>query len=220
MFTPLLERFPSRLVASLRFPWIIFHTIAIVLTALLVLSGIDWAFFLATRGATWGWLVFGAGIGGFFVPVLAPLALYLWGEARSRPALQHTALLIAQAEGIAWLVSSTYKVFTGRIQPEFLTTLGTTDISHAFQFGFLKHGIFWGWPSSHAAVAFAGAFMLVFLARSRLLAAAAIAWAVFVALGAAIGFHWLSDALAGALIGYAIARSIAADVARSDLRPY
>lgn len=214
MFQLLFHRAHLRLFASLRAPWLYAHAAAIVLTALLVLSGADWAFFQATRGATWSWLVFGAGIGGFFVPILLPLSLYLLGEARARADLRQTAMLIAQAEAVAWLVSVAYKSVTGRLEPEFLTAYGTTDISHAFQFGFMQHGIFWGWPSSHACVAVAGAVTLSLLLRSRLLCVAALAWAAFVALGAAIGFHWLSDVLAGALIGYAVGRSVYQDAAR------
>ncbi|HWP61717.1 MAG TPA: hypothetical protein VN495_03870, partial [Candidatus Paceibacterota bacterium] len=41
-------------------PW---HALAILLTAIIVLSDTDWHFFLATRPYTYYWLVFGAGIG-------------------------------------------------------------------------------------------------------------------------------------------------------------
>jgi membrane-associated phospholipid phosphatase len=34
------------------------------------------------------------------------------------------------------------------------------DSRHGFQFGFLKGGIFWGWPSGHTTVAFSMALCL------------------------------------------------------------
>lgn len=216
MFKAVLERFPQRLLASFRQPYIWYHACAIAVTAALVFSGGDWAFFEATRNATFGCLVFGAGIGGFFVPILLPLAMYLWGEYRGDAGFMRAGATVFQAGAIAWLVSSTYKAFTGRLQPEFLTTYGTTDISHAFNFGFWQHGIFWGWPSSHACVAVAGAVALALIfPRNWALGAAAIAYAIFVAAGAAIGFHWLSDVLAGCLIGYAVGASVAADASKT-----
>lgn len=205
MIRAVLTRFPSMLVASLGLPFIWYHVAAIVITAVLVFSGSDWAFFEATRGATFGWLVFGAGIGGFFMPILLPLSMYLWGEYRGDAWLMRSGATVFQAGAIAWLVSSTYKAFTGRFQPEFLSTYGVTDISREFHFGFLQHGIFWGWPSSHACVAVAGAVALTLLfPRNRALRIAAFAYAAFVALGAAVGFHWLSDVIAGCIIGYAV----------------
>ena len=44
---------------------------------------------------------------------------------------------------VALLLATIYKAGTGRLQPNLVNGF---DISHAFQFGILKHGIFWGWP--------------------------------------------------------------------------
>lgn len=211
MFASLVRGFPRLLVASFRLPYLYFHAAAIVLTCIVVFSGIDWRFFELTRGYTFYWLVFGAGIGGFFVPVVGPLVLYLWGSVRKNARATHAAIRIWQVEAVAWLVSSTYKAFTGRIQPEFLTSFGTNDISREFHFGFWQHGIFWGWPSSHTCVAVAGAVMLARLyPEHHAVRYASYTYAIFIAVGAAVGFHWLSDVLAGALVAYAIAQSACA----------
>ncbi len=205
----LVQTFGNYLIASFRGPWIPFHLAAIVLTYAILMTGSDWAFFEATRASTYHWLVFGAGLGGFVIPILAPVALYVWARLRSDTSLLATSFLLAQAEASAWLISSTYKAFTGRTQPEFLTTFNTLDISHGFHFGFWQNGIFWGWPSSHACVAVAGAIILAYaFSRYRAVVYGTYLYAAFVAVGAAIGFHWLSDAIAGVLIGYAVGASI------------
>ncbi len=177
------------------------HALAIVLTAIFVLSGFDWWFYMITRSPLLYPLVWAAGLGGFFVPVLVPVSLYIVGEMRHNQKLMDQAAAIAQAVIIALLVSSFYKIFTGRIQPEFLGTSVGTDISREFQFGILRHGIFWGWPSSHAAVAFAGGTALVRMIRNKSVQVFALMYMAIVAVGAAVGFHWFSDVIAGAIIG-------------------
>jgi len=202
MFRTFLYHVPQNFIASFRGYNLLFHFLAAVLTYVLVMSGIDWTFFEATRSPALRLLIMGAGIGGFFVPVIIPVGLYLWGEVKGRSDLVHKAGALAEAGIIAWLISSAYKAFTGRIQPEFLTNISSLDITREFHFGFLENGIFWGWPSSHTAVAVAMSVTLVILfPRSRFVRYGALAYAIFIAFGASIGFHWLSDVVAGAIIG-------------------
>lgn len=181
---------------------IFFHALAIGCTAALVLSGADWRFFEITRSPSFTPLIFLAGIGGFFVPVLLPVGLYIFGEWKANRRALVSAAAGAQAVIIALSVSSFYKVFTGRIQPEFLASVPGVDISREFHFGFLQHGIFWGWPSSHAAVACALATALfVFYKHRPAVLYPVLLYALVVVSGAAIGFHWLSDVVAGMILG-------------------
>lgn len=184
---------------------LLWHVLAIGLTAILVLSGADWKFFEATRQEIFYWPIMIAGIGGFFVPVLIPLGVYLWGEFARRPFLMAKGAAAGRAVIIAYLVSIIYKSLTGREEPEFLTTFSMVDNSRAFDFGFLEYGVFWGWPSSHTAVAFALSFTLIFLSRSLWIRLPAVAYAIFIGFGAAVGFHWLSDVVAGAIFGLLVA---------------
>jgi len=194
---------------------LLWHAVAIALTAVLVLSGADWWFFEQTRWSGFHVLIFAAGISGFFVPVVVPIGLYLYGEWRHNRRLMLMGAAAGQASLLGYLVSIIYKVFTGRTQPEFLTHYITTDISRDFHFGFLQHGIFWGWPSSHAATVFAGAVALAMLCPSRSIRVVSLAYACLVGMGAAIGFHWLSDVVAGVIlgsvVGAAVAKSFRAD---------
>lgn len=196
--------------ASFRPPYLWAHGIAIALTALLVLTGADWWFFEHTRTIFMVYPMVLAGIIGFFVPLVVPLGIYLRGVRAGVDDLKHVAWIVALAQACAWVIASSYKVVTGRTQPEFLTHLNTIDISRDFHFGFLEYGMYWGWPSAHAATACAMAAALYALyPRSRVVRYVAIPYAIYMIIGAAIGFHWLSDALAGALIGTVVGFSVA-----------
>ena len=209
MIRALVYKLPTNFIACFRKYNLLWHFSAIVLTYLLVTSGFDWQFYLTTRSNLLTWIVFGAGIGGFIIPVLVPLGVYITGEIKKNKKLTVVGAATLQASFIGLVVSSIYKVFTGRIQPEFLTHFGTTDISKEFNFGFLKHGIYWGWPSSHAAVAFAGAVALITLfPKITWLKYTVIFYALFISAGAAIGFHWFSDVIAGILIGIMIGMTV------------
>jgi membrane-associated phospholipid phosphatase len=110
---------------------------------------------------------------------------------------------LAQAVILGSFVSSLYKALTGRIQPN--TVDFTIDISHKFQFGFFKHGIFWGWPSSHTTIAFSMAFALISLyPKQKWIHVLAIAYAVYIGLAVSTSIHWLSEAVAGTIIGIVV----------------
>ncbi len=191
------------------------HILAVALTALIVLSGIDWWFFEATRSPLWQPLVITAGITGFFFPFLVGVLLYIVGRYRKDERLKIAGAAAVQAVVLSWLVTGFYKALTGRLQPEFMNS--TVDISRAFQFGFWRHGVFWGWPSTHTGGVWALTFAIApFVRRPTVIVAGA--YAIFVSLGAAIGFHWFSDVVAGliigTLIGYVVAESFRARIAR------
>jgi len=196
------HRLPLRFAAVFSPKNLSYHIAAIVLTYVLVISGFDWYFFEITRSPYLRILIMAAGIGGFFVPILLPVGMYLFGQLKKNAELIAAGAASAQAVIVAWLVSSAYKAFTGRIQPEFLTQGPFTDISRDFNFGFLQHGIFWGWPSSHTAVACALAtVLLVRYRKNKTVRFLALLYAILIASGAAVGFHWFSDVVAGVIIG-------------------
>jgi len=176
--------------------------IAIVTTTAIVLSGLDWRYYEATRSQMLFGFVLFAGLGGFVVPVFAPALLFLFGLLRKQKNVVELGLLIARSEMTAYLISIIYKAFTGRFQPNLATGF---DISREFHFGILQNGIFWGWPSSHTAVAFAGAIVLALSVRNPVVRALAVLYAFLIGFGASVGFHWLSDVVAGAIIGTAVA---------------
>jgi membrane-associated phospholipid phosphatase len=182
--------------------YLLWHAAAIILTYLSVASGFDWYYFSHTRFGNLFALTMPAAVAGFFLPIIVPMALYYWGEWRGSRRLMRVAVTIAQAEALGWIVSSLYKAFTGRLQPELLPSGVLDDISRQFNFGFWENGIFWGWPSSHTTVAFAGVAALICLyPKNRPLALAAGAYALYIGLGVSVSVHWFSDFLAGAILG-------------------
>lgn len=189
------------------------HVAAAGITGALVLTGFDWHFFEATRSAALYPLIMLAGIGGFLVPVLLPLALYVWGR-RGNERYTRAAIATAKAAAVSWVIIAVYKALTGRVQPEFASGVGV-DISRGFQFGFFEHGIFWGWPSHHTAVAFAVAAVLYLTLRNSAARAVAVAWAIVVAAGASVGFHWFSDVVAGAIVGAVVGVAVWQEVNRA-----
>jgi len=182
---------------------LLFHGIAIGLTAVLALSGFDWWYFTAHQIQDLQLVFFPAIIIGFFLPIITPIVLFLAGKIGKRKRSVLMAFALAQAAILGSLISSIYKAFTGRIQPDFRNM--TMDISHNFQFGFLQHGVFWGWPSSHTTIAFAMAFTIIFLYRGHKgVVLGALLYAFYIGLGVSLSIHWFSDFVAGALIGTAI----------------
>jgi len=178
---------------------LLWHTAAIAITVAVVYSGLDWAYFVGTRGLAWSPFVVPALVAGSFLPIAIPIALFGLARIRKDTRLAFAGWAIGQAAAIGWIVSSLYKAFTGRIQPP----LGAlVDTSHGFNLGFWQNGIFWGWPSSHTTVAFAMAFAILCLyPKSKILRCVALAYACYVGFSVSVDIHWLSEALAGAIFG-------------------
>jgi membrane-associated phospholipid phosphatase len=185
---------------------LLWHVLAIALTSIFVFSGLDWWLWITTRS---GWpqaAGFLPALIGFFVPIILPVIVYTIGALVPDRKLQFAGVAVAQAEMIGWIVSSVYKSFTGRIPPPHYMV---TDISTVFHLGFLKGGIFWGWPSSHTTVAFAMAAALWVLFSAKKIRIVALLYALFIGLGVAVTIHWFSDFVAGAIVGSVIGVTVA-----------
>lgn len=200
-------RLRETVIACFRGWSLVTQLIACVLTYLIVVSGMDWYYFLATRQPTLQKFFFPAIILGGIIPILFPLAVLLVGYLKKNKRLMAIAWAMGQAVLLGFLISSTYKVFTGRLQPDLIHT--TIDISRQFRFGFFRGGAFWGWPSSHTTIAFA---MMVVWGRLRHHGRVAFLpkwYALYIGLGVSISIHWFSEFIAGALIGSVIGYQVA-----------
>jgi membrane-associated phospholipid phosphatase len=156
---------PRNFVGCFKGRMILWHLMAMVITFVLVWSGFDWFYFTATRNPVLiAWTFPAAPIGGL-LPIALPLVLFLIGILLKHPLTLRTGWAIGQAELIGSLISSVYKAVTGRIHPpRIYSPFGEgADVSHVFRFGFLRGGVFWGWPSSHTTIAFAMVFTLFML---------------------------------------------------------
>lgn len=186
-----------------KLPW---HIIAIVATLVFAISGFDWLYFKATRPFA-GYL-FSAVVVGWRMPVLFPVASYIVGSVRKSRREIYGAYATAQAALIGLLISSFYKAFTGR--PGLHRSVRTLiDTSREFHFGFLKGGVFFGWPSSHTTIAFAMSTAIWTLyPGSKITRCFALLYALYIGVGVSMTIHWFSDFVAGALIGTAIGLTV------------
>ncbi|MCE9541190.1 phosphatase PAP2 family protein [Candidatus Kaiserbacteria bacterium] len=197
-------------------PW---HTAAILLTVVSVLSGFDWWWFELSRNATLLSLLLPAALIGFFMPFAVPMALVLIGIYKNDPQYRAKALAVAQAVIIAFLLSALYKALTGRVHPEVTQLSDLVDISRQFQFGFLRGGIFWGWPSSHTTVAFAEAFALYHLFGNKRARIVFIIYAFYIGLCVSMTIHWFSDFAAGAIFGTLVGTIVGRSFLKRRLQP-
>ena len=182
--------------------WILCHLAGIVLTFVLVTSGLDWRYFFATHDPVLlSWMFPAVRIGGA-LPILLPFLLLALGSGSEDARIGLAGWAVGQAEILGSLISSAYKAVTGRAHP---THASGVDLSHEFRFGFLRGGVFWGWPSSHTTIAFAAALTLFTLfPKQKWLRLLVLAYALYIGLGVSMTIHWLSDFLAGAIIGSVI----------------
>lgn len=189
--------------------------VAIAGTYGLVESGIDWEInklsyenkFVAYSGMP------AVAVGGL-VPLAVPLGVYIYGRKHNNTKLQITGLALGQAAILGAGLTTSIKVFTGRRPPGILRddeeiTDRSKDYSDDFAFGILRRGAFNGWPSGHTTTAFAMAITLTELyPENKALKIGAITYASIVGLGVSVNIHWFSDAFAGALLGYAIGKTV------------
>ncbi len=199
-------KLPNTVLRCFRGYFLLWQLVAIILTAIIVLSGFDWWYFTFFNNSTIQRIFFSAAPVGFFVPIFSPFIVWIIAKIQKNSRLFNTAGAIGQAAGLGLIISSLYKAFTGRIPPElFQQTASLTDISHQFQFGFLRGGVFWGWPSSHTTVAFAVAFTLYTLyPDKKFIRYLALGYALYIGFGISMSIHWFSEFIAGAIIGSVI----------------
>lgn len=216
-----LTTLPRNLLACFKGRMMIYHATAILLTLFLVVSGFDWHYYLVTRNPELRSRMFPAVVIGGLLPIALPLILLVSGLIASNARLVVTGWAIGQAELLGSIISSAYKAVTGRAHPA--PTAGA-DISQVFHFGWMRGGMFWGWPSSHATIAFAmAATVFALFPKQRWLGLVAILYAFYVGFGVSMTIHWYSDFAAGAIIGSVIGtvvgKSFCLNKAGRDAKP-
>jgi membrane-associated phospholipid phosphatase len=200
-----LRTLPSNVFHSFTGRRSLFHVLAIFLTALLVSSHFDWWYFSHMRESGLAPYLWPAIALGGIIPIVAPIFGLIGGFVLRSAALVRTGYALAQSALLGLLISSSYKAFTGRVPPMRHMVAPALDNSQEFQFGFMRGGVFWGWPSSHTTVAFATMVTLAILYAHRpKIKYPALLYALYVGVGVTVGIHWFSEFVAGSLIGTAI----------------
>jgi membrane-associated phospholipid phosphatase len=183
--------------------YLLWHFGAMALTFILVISGFDWFYFQATRIPVLRSALFPAVPIGAFTPILLPFVVLAIGKYKRSYKISNTAFALGQAALLGFVTAGFYKFFTGRPGPPgFLTQDFASDISRVFRFGFLRGGLFFGWPSSHTTVIFAMAVALIILyPKNKLVRFFTIAYALYIGFGVSATIHWFSDFSAGVIFG-------------------
>jgi len=188
----------------------ILHIIAIAITYLIVTTGMDWKYYRSSMDHIYLQPIFFPAVllGGLF-PIAVPVFAYFYGKKKNNERTINTSYAIAQAAIIGLIVSSLYKAFTGRIPPEMFNDMPSSTIKNGFQFGFMRGGIFNGWPSGHTTTAFAMSVCLIILyPENRRIRYLALAYALYIGLGISTNIHWFSDFVAGTFVGIAIGLTV------------
>lgn len=195
-------------VGSFKYHYGLNYIIAGATTYGMVESNIDWIWYRFTYKNHW---IYDTGYSsvytGSIVPTALSLGLYIYGRAEKNSDIQITGLALGQAALLGLAISSGLKVVTGRVPPTKLKF--TDDLRGDFRFGFMRGGANNGWPSSHTCVAFAMATALIELyPNNTAIKICSLTYASLIGLGVSTNIHWASDAVAGALIGWAIGRTV------------
>lgn len=171
-------------------------------TFVLSWSGFDAWYFTVFHDSAVAYFFGLAGIVGFFVPVFLCLGLWIVGFVQKNKRMIRVGSFAAIAGIGGWFLSSLLKAFTGRVPLPYGGLSNILEWSQTFQFGFLKGGIFWGWPSSHTTTAFAMSVTIALMYKDKKwVGYVALLYAFYIGLGASMNFHWFSDFFAGMILG-------------------
>jgi len=206
------HNFGNNLLGSFSRSYGLYHGMAIASSYGLIVKGGDWRYYEFMRdNSSLKYVGLPSVILGGLVPVAVPVYLYYRGKSDDNSKLMYTSYALGQSVIASMIVSSGYKAITGRKPPEIFDNTGDdqNDYSDDFNFGFFRRGIFDGWPSGHTTTAAAMVTTLIKMyPNNKFLKRIAVLYAVTIGAGVSTNIHWLSDAVAGGLIGYSIGASI------------
>ena len=150
---------------------------------------------------------------GFTIPAVTPLILYAAGTNKQNEKLQITALALTQTLFITLMLQSPMKMITGREGPGIVDnpahTRGLPEDDHSRKFNWFNLDFINGWPSGHTANAFSAAATIAEIYKENLwLKIGVYSYAALTGLGVSLNVHWASEVFAGALIGYAVGKTV------------
>ncbi|MDR2468417.1 MAG: phosphatase PAP2 family protein [Spirochaetaceae bacterium] len=183
-------------------------------TVVFVKSGLDWAInryayhhpAFANSGIFTMYL-------GYAVPVVMPLAFLTSGMLGNDTRMTLTGMAMGQAALLAGVTQSVLKMITGRPDPGIVNERyhrrNDSTVDFSGEFNWFTPEFVVGWPSGHTAYAVAYAAVISEMYKDHLPAKiGAYLWATLVGVGVGINVHWASEVFAGALIGYAIGKTV------------
>ncbi|MDR1398501.1 MAG: phosphatase PAP2 family protein [Treponema sp.] len=177
-------------------------------------TGIDWKWRNIAYENNW---ISHSGIPGLYIgyviPGLVPITAYIIGRSIKNEKLQITGLALAQSFILTFSIQSILKMSTGRALPGIINRADHTRTSRtddfSGEFNWFNMNCIGGWPSGHTANAFSAAATIAELYHDNLpLKIGVYTYAALIGLGKSVSVHWASEVLAGALIGYAIGKTV------------
>ncbi len=150
---------------------------------------------------------------GMFIPFVTGGSLYAYGKLGKDDRAVAASFAVLQSSLVAFLYNSLLKALTGRPNPDWQHHTDMKELSKTFRFGFMRGGIFWGWPSGHTSSAMAVVSALTsFYSEKTWLKVAGYSVVAYMMYGVSSlhrgGMHWFSDAVAAAFMSYAIGSTI------------
>jgi len=150
---------------------------------------------------------------GVIVPAFSPLIFLVSGRMLKNERLVIAATALAQTVLLTLTIQSPIKMITDRGDPALVNNMfykrikGEDDLSRNFEW--FSMDFINGWPSGHTANAFSAAATIAEIYHDKFwVKAAAYTYAAFIGFGTTTHAHWASDAIAGALMGYAIGKTV------------
>ncbi len=210
----LFGNFGNNILDSFRGDNIYLHLTAIAATTLLVSQGVDYDvehyFNQHPEYGSWAHPVLSTGE---FLPFIVGGSLFTYAKIRNDNEALGASFAVLQASLIEFLYNSTLKAVTGRSNPDWRHVSNMDSLSRSFRFGFLRGGVFWGWPSGHTASTMAVVSALTsYYPDKAWLKVAGFGLVAYTMFGVSAnnrgGMHWFSDAIAGALTSYAVGSTV------------
>jgi membrane-associated phospholipid phosphatase len=179
-----------------------------------IATGIDWNWRNLVYDKPWlsayGW----PGLClGFSVPAVTPIVLYTAGHFMDDKKLLIAGLALTQSLLLTLIIQTPLKMISGRAAPglvdEFDQRRNSSTDDFSGKFDWFNLNFIVGWPSGHTANAFAAAATLAELYKDNLwLKIGMYSYAALIGLSVTLDVHWASEALAGALIGYGVGKTV------------
>ncbi len=150
---------------------------------------------------------------GMFLPFIAGGSLYAYAKLKNDNKVLGASFAVIQASITELIYNSFLKAITGRPHPDWQHVSDMKSLSKKFRFGFLRGGVFWGWPSGHTSATTAVVSALMgYYPNSTWLKIAGFSLMAYTIFGVSAfhrgGMHWFSDAIAAAFMSYAVGSTI------------
>ena len=144
-----------------------------------------------------------------YFPFAVGGSLYAYGKLKHDDEAMGASFAVFQSSLIALSYNSFLKAITGRPNPNWRNNQDMEELSKTFRFGFMRGGIFWGWPSGHTSstMAVVSALTNFYPDKTWLKIAGYVYVGYMIFAVSSLGrgsMHWFSDAVAAAFMSYAI----------------